>query len=224
MDCPKCGSVILKDNINIQTDVAQCINCDHIFKISEHIQVDNDDFDVRNTPKGTWFQKDFDTIILGASTQSPIAFFLIPFMLVWSGASLSGIYGSQIASGEFNIGMSLFGIPFLIGTIIFTGITAMAVAGKVELNLNKQGGKIFTGVGNIGFTKTFTWDEVSTIRETSSNIRTNGRQNLKLCLEGKRRVCFGIGLKEERRYYLLKAMQIVLAKLKNNRNMNYQSF
>lgn len=52
---------------------------------------------------------------ISATTESPIAFFLVPFMLVWSGGSLGGIYGTQIANGHFNLFLSLFGIPFCNG-------------------------------------------------------------------------------------------------------------
>ena len=38
-------------------------------------------------------------------------------MLIWSGGSLGGIYGTQIANQEFSLLQSLFGIPFIIGTI-----------------------------------------------------------------------------------------------------------
>ena len=54
-----------------------------------------------------------DTVSLGATTRSPIAFFLVPFMCVWSGGSLGGVYGSQVLNGEFDLGISLFGIPFI---------------------------------------------------------------------------------------------------------------
>ena len=43
-----------------------------------------------------------DGFRLTLSTRSCIAFFLVPFTLFWAGGSLGGIYGTQIAKGEFN--------------------------------------------------------------------------------------------------------------------------
>ncbi|WP_322550204.1 hypothetical protein [Flavobacterium psychraquaticum] len=120
MNCPQCSSEIQTENINIQSDIAQCIKCKNIFKISENIEDPNDkSFSISNNPDGTWFKTEFNETIIGASTRSPIAFFLVPFMLVWSGGSLGGIYGSQIKNGEFNLLISLFGIPFILGSLLF---------------------------------------------------------------------------------------------------------
>jgi len=43
---------------------------------------------------------------------------VIPHVVVTS-KSLGGIYGSQIMKGKFVLGQSLFGIPFLLGTLVF---------------------------------------------------------------------------------------------------------
>ena len=70
-------------------------------------------------------------------------------MCVWSGFSLGGIYGSQIAAGEFNLGLSLFGIPFVLGTLFFGSLAVMTVRGKVVIAVDRNAGRIFTGVGRI---------------------------------------------------------------------------
>ncbi|MFK5983593.1 MAG: hypothetical protein QM499_11810 [Flavobacteriaceae bacterium] len=213
MKCPKCNSDIQTENINIQTDIAQCKKCQNIFKISENIENYVDDgFNVNDTPNGTWIKTDFNNTIIGATTRSPIAFFLVPFMLVWSGGSIGGIYGSQLASGEFDLFQSLFGIPFLIGSIIFWSLTLMAIWGKVELTLDNQGGKIFTGIGNIGLNKTFLWSDISNLKEKQVNFRYPGSQGSSLVFGGKKRISFGSGLKEARRYYLIKAIKSTMKK------------
>lgn len=155
MKCPKCNSEISNESINIQTDIAQCVHCNNIFKISDTIIESNHVFNVNNTPPGIWIKKDFNSTIIGATTRSPIAFFLVPFIIAWSGLSIGGIYGGQIAKGEFDIFISIFGIPFLMGSLLFGGITLMSIWGKVELTLDNTGGKVFTGIGKMGRTKTF---------------------------------------------------------------------
>lgn len=215
MNCPKCRSEIPNTNINIQTDVAQCSDCGNIFKISGIIPDIHSNFDLNDAPKGAWHHYDFDKTTIGATTRTPIAFFLVPFMLVWSGMSLGGIYGPQIISGEFDLTKSLFGIPFLIGSLIFWCVTLMAIFGKIELTFDKQGGKIFTGIGKTGLTKHFIWKDVSKIEEKISNIRYPGNQGGLIVFEGKKRLSFGLGLNEERKYYILQALKNIHSKMKN---------
>lgn len=219
MNCPKCNSEVQKQNINIQADVAQCQNCDAIFKISENLDESNaDGFDLNNPPKGAWIRNEMNQIVIGATTRSPIAFFLVPFIVVWSGGSIGGIYGTQFAEGEFDPSMSLFGIPFLIGSIILWSLALMAIWGKVELTLDKQGGRVFTGVGNIGLGNRFTWDEVLTVKEKQSDFNYLGSQGGSILLEGKRRISFGKGVNESRRYYIYRALKSIISKMKVNKN------
>jgi len=217
MRCPKCNSEILRENINIHTDIAECIKCDNIFKISETVGDIDDNFNINDTPTGTWMTKDLDSITVGATTRSPIAFFLVPFIIVWSGFSIGGIYGNQIINGEFDLTSSLFGIPFLIGSLIFWSAALMAIWGKVELVLDKSGGSIFTGLGKIGLTKKFVWSDITTIKEVQSNYNYPGSTGGKINLEGKRRISFGLGVKESRRYYLIKVLQKIHSNVKTNR-------
>lgn len=224
MNCPKCRAEIPNTNINIQTDMAHCFHCGHIYKISESIHISAyDNFNISEPPKGAWYQHDFDTTTIGASTQSLAAFFLVPFMLVWSGISLGGIYGSQIIRGEFNLGSSLFGIPFILGSIFFWGMTLMTIFGKIELTFNQQGGKVFTGIGKLGFTKNFEWQNIDRIIEADSKLRYPGKQGSQgkmIVFEGKKRLSFGTGLKDEREYYLLQALRKIHSEIKNNFRKN----
>lgn len=97
MNCPKCQNQINSENINVRKDYCLCSKCSSTFKLSDLINPNSDGkFDIKNNPKGTWYRREGNEIIIGASTRSWIAFFLVPFMIVWSGASLGGIYGSQI--------------------------------------------------------------------------------------------------------------------------------
>lgn len=115
MNCPKCHSDIPNTNINIAADIAQCAKCSNIFKISENITPSVIDiFDRTNTPNGAWFKQDFNLLVVGATTRSWMALYIVPFMFVWSGFSLGGIYGTQIMEGNFNLFTSLFGIPFCV--------------------------------------------------------------------------------------------------------------
>ena len=213
MNCPNCRATIPIQNINIQTDIGKCDACGSIFKVSDAFTELNPRFDINQTPAGAWYRQNFSQTTIGATTRSYAAFFLVPFMIVWSGGSLGGIYGTQIISGEFNPFMSLFGIPFLIGSVVFWSLALMAIWGKVELTFNHQGGTIFTGLGKIGITKHFQWNEISKIDEGSSNHRYPGGHGAQIVLKKKKRYSFGSGLNEERRYYLLQALKKIQAQI-----------
>ena len=218
MNCPECKSKLEDQNINIQKDIAKCAVCGHVFTISQNIgAVRHDDFDINETVKGTWIHQERGVLTLGASTRSPMALFMVPFMLVWSGGSIGGIYISQIMKGEFNLMMSLFGIPFLLGSIFFWGMTFMFIWGKVELRLDREGGSILTGIGKIGYRQKFKWADVSHVEE-NQGFYSRGSQNSTISLLGKKRTSFGIGLRSSRRYYLFKALESILPKAKANRN------
>jgi hypothetical protein len=216
MNCSKCLADIPQAKINIATDIAQCTQCHNVFKISENLSAQIDpSFDKNYPPSGAWIEQDFDTITLGATTRSWMALFFVPFTIVWAGGSMSGLYGSQIWDGKFNLAMSLFGIPFVIGSIFLISTSLMMVFGKVEIKLNTEGGKIFTGISIIGWTKQFFWSDVSNIREEVS-YSSKGSATKSILLEGKTRLDFGSTLDEEKRYYILKSLQQILAKKEMN--------
>lgn len=63
---------------------------------------------------------------------------------------MGSLYGGQIASQEFDLFLSLFGLPFFIVTLYMLKNIMMSIFGKVEIQTDRNGGTIFTGVGFIG--------------------------------------------------------------------------
>ncbi len=196
------------EDLNVSTDLALCRHCGDFFKLSEAVEEAPEGFDLDRPPRGVRFEQGLDGFRISATTRHPIAFFLVPFMAVWSGFSLGGIYGSQIASGKFNLGMSLFGIPFVLGTVLFGSIALMSVGGRVSLKVEGDEGLVFIGFLGIGFRKRFAWSGVKAVREEislASRSRTSS-----IVLEGEKRISFGSGLNEERRRFLLHALRAML--------------
>jgi hypothetical protein len=149
---------------------------------------------------------------LGSTTRSAIAFFLVPFMCIWSGGSLGGIYGTQIYQHKFNLFMSLFGIPFFLGSIIFWSLALMATFGRTVIKVNGDQGTIFTGVGPVGWMRKFKWSGIREVSEGLGNYRRNGQYQQQIVLEGDTRLTFGSGLRQDRRYFMLNALRSVLRK------------
>lgn len=150
--------------------------------------------------------------VFGATTRSPTALFLVPFMCVWSGFSLGGIYGTQIAKGEFNLGTSLFGIPFVLGSLLFWSFALMAIWGKVEVRVRDQFGTIFVGIGQVGWRRKFNLDEVDNIADEGSKVGYPGGHSASIALTGRTKLLFGSNLNEARRYFVLNVLKQLKAR------------
>lgn len=217
LNCPKCNHVISKDNINIQTDLAQCQFCDHLFQISNHVSsaVVMPSTSIRETtqtssahlasldiPSGVWHHNDLQYTTLGATTRSYIALFLIPFLLFW----LNGVLSVDMLTGEEEF--PLFVLPFIVIGTLFGWLALMTVLGKVEIKANQQGGQIFVGIWKIGRYKKFEWKDITSIEE-ESNMFTQypGNSGARIVLLGRTRYSFASGVSHERRYYLLHALK-----------------
>lgn len=207
--CPDCGRDVPLDDVNVARDVALCRACGGTFSFADLLGDDTGSrpaADAADPPRGAWSTPTFDGFQVGTSTRSPFAFFIVPFMGVWSGGSLGGIYGQQIASGRFNLMMSLIGIPFILGTVCLGTLAMMTICGRVVVSVAGDEGKVFTGVGPIGWTRRFAWSDVATIREFSVPGSKGGRSPA-LALEGTTRLVFGTGLNEPRRYFLRQVLR-----------------
>ncbi|HWF17928.1 MAG TPA: hypothetical protein VG754_01590 [Verrucomicrobiae bacterium] len=211
--CPKCGREIPMEDVNVEKDIALCRSCNQTFSFADLVQESREPaIDLARPPKGVWFKQDMRGFEIGSTTRSPVAFFLVPLMCLWSGGSLARIYGSQIRSGKFEIGKSLFGLPFLLGTIVLGTITLMTIFGKTTVSVQGDQGKVFVGLGPIGWTRRFKWSGVREIREGYCGTTRNGRQQMGIILEGETRLTFGSGMREERRYFIFSAMRNLLHK------------
>jgi hypothetical protein len=109
------------------------------------------------------------------STASWSALIIWPFMLVWAGGSLGGIYGGQIKSGEFNWLLSLFGLPFLAGSVILFGVAFMSTFGRVTVESGQDGVlRIRKGGLGIYWTKSAAWMDVVSAEVVEETRRRKG--------------------------------------------------
>lgn len=174
--CPDCQSKIPLEDVNVANDIALCRSCARSFSFASAVRENDQPADLTRPPKGVWYKRTLSGFELGSSTRSAAAFFLVPFMLVWAGGSLGGIYGTQIAKGEFSLVQSLFGLPFLFGTVLFGSIAVMTVCGKFCVRAEGREGEVFIGAGTVGYRKKFRWDEVKDIRIETKRT-SNGQYN-----------------------------------------------
>lgn len=211
VNCPKCRREIPPADINVEKDIALCRNCNETFSFADLLeQSKGPGIDLTRPPKGVWFQRRTQGFELGSTTRSASAFFMIPFMCVWSGFSLGGIYGTQIYHQKFNLAMSLFGIPFVLGTLLFGSMAVMAACGKAVVAVDRDEGRVFLGVGPVGWTRRFKWSAVEGIKEDVSKYQTNNRYLPVIVLSGPTPVRFGSGINESRRQYMIAALKTLL--------------
>jgi hypothetical protein len=206
--CPACHRPLPAEQINVQTDIALCGACGELSRVSEIADTDLSlDPDDTAPPRGAWHRPGIDQQIYGATTRHAVAFFLLPFTLVWGGGSLGGIFGTALKEGGLHPMLFLFGLPFLVGTIALTGLTALAIAGKVELRLRGSTGEVFTGVGPFGWRRRFNLAEIERVGEEPGKSSHPGGQGWCIVLSGRERLRFGHGLREDRRHFLLRALR-----------------
>lgn len=185
-NCPKCGCEVGMGNINVKKDILLCSSCGETSRFSEIVdlerEAEEEDSSRRllnsNPPKHLKVISDptdmTGRISLIYRKFSPMAFFFIPFTCVWSGFSMTAIYGSQIASGKFDLRLSLFGLPFLVGSIVLVSVCLFCLFGKRVLTLERGNGKYFFGVGFIGIFKRFTYDRQTKVREGETSYTVGG--------------------------------------------------
>ena len=200
--CPTCRAEIGLDDVNVARDVALCRSCERTHSFADLAAGDAPSPYPVEPPSGAWYEETFDGFRMGAVTRSCLAVFLVPFACVWIGGSLGGIYGSQVVKGQFDLSASLFGIPFLLGSILLGSLTLMTLFGKVVVTVSGDDGSVFTGVGPIGWTRRFAFSAVHSAAEHLGYNR-NGGPSPVIRLAGAHPMSFGSMLTEPRRQFLL---------------------
>lgn len=69
-----------------------------------------------------------------------------------------GLYGTQIVKRAFDLKLSLFGIPFLIGSVMLVAECLFMLFGKRVLTLSGGEGRYFVGIGPVGKKTRFKYD------------------------------------------------------------------
>jgi len=186
MLCPKCGSFLPPEAVNIATDLAQCPKCGRPNRASACLVEDEVNQDVlRQPPPGTWLRQEADAIVIGATMRTKAAWFLVPFTVLYSGITMFIAYGIQIITRSFNLLLSLIGIPFLLFAFFLIGFTINSIFGRQEWRLDEDGGAIFSGVGRFGRRWRFAWKDLTRIHlHTIRSDENEDAIGFKLILEG----------------------------------------
>lgn len=200
--------------MNAEADVAVCPKCDEAFAISDIVGGDDeapDDFDLRTPRPGTSFEETGIGWRLVASTRSHGAFVDVPFAIFWTSLT-TGFTVAQIAAGEFTPFMALFLSPFVLATFVLWAFAAMRIAGKFVVSVERGEGRVFVGVGSIGWTRRFDWNEIASVEEDALWYYYSGSSGVVISLLGATQINFGSLLSHPRREWMLYALKTLLAK------------
>lgn len=169
--------------------------------------------DMSRPPKGLKLEDHpFHGKLITYHRKSMIVFFLIPFTLIWSGGSLGGIYGSQISKGEFDPGMSLFGLPFLIGTVVLVAIILNALFGHTRIWFDRGVCHVFIGVGKVGWTRKHPCSRETRVSLTMSNVRVNNVPKTGIEIRtGDKKMMFGTLWADEAKAFVATALKRALS-------------
>jgi hypothetical protein len=203
--CLVCKAIIPLDDVNVAKDIALCRVCGKTFAFSSVCGASEISLDALDAPPNC-VRLHLDPINGTRLTYrriSPALFFLVPFTAFWSGFSLFGIYGEQIRNGKFDLTQSLFGLPFLIGTIILVSAIVFLVFGKWVITLNQGDGIVFVGLGGIGWTRRFAYNQSSLVcLQASSVIVNDAPQRGILVRTGDEDFLFGALIKQEAKQFI----------------------
>jgi len=114
-----------------------------------------------------------------------------------------GIYGSQFRKGEFDLSQSLFGLPFLFGTVVLLSIITFLLAGRWRITLKKGLGTVFVGVGTLGWTRTFAYGRDTLVSMRMTNVRVNEVSQKGISIRNESTdLIFGTMLKEDAKQFI----------------------
>jgi hypothetical protein len=164
-------------NINVEKDILLCSTCGETSRFSEIVDLEREAQEEDSSSRLLNTEPPKHLKVISDPTDmtgrisliyrkfSPMAFFLIPFTCTWTGFSMTVIYDLQL---------SLFGLPFLVGSIVLVSVSLFCLFGKRVLTLERGNGKYFFGVGFIGIFKRFTYDRQTKVREGETSYTVGG--------------------------------------------------
>jgi hypothetical protein len=209
--CSGCNAVIPLADVNVASDIALCRACGKTMAFSEIAPFPGAaDIDLQLPPKGVRIEENpihGRTIIYKKIPL--VVLFLIPFAALWSGGSMFGIYGSQLKSGNFNLTKSLFGLPFLIGTIVLVSIILFCLFGSWRISFPGGLLEVVLKLGPIRWTRRHMYDPTSRVSiQESPNVRVNNAPQRLIQIETQgQKLKFGTAIPEEAKNFIAEVIR-----------------
>ena len=212
--CQSCGAAVALADVNVANDIALCRACGKTMPFTEIAPIaGSENVDLARPTKGVRIE---ESPIHGRSItyrKIPlVVLFLIPFTAAWSGFSMYGIYGSQLKKGEFDLASSLFGLPFLIGTVFLVSFILFCLFGRWRIGYS--GGVLAASmqVGPIGWTRRLVCDKSARVSIRPAKWQNNsGPQNLIQVECQGNTLKFGTAIPDEAKAFIAEAIRRTIA-------------
>ena len=212
--CARCGEVLMPADVNMAQDAALCRVCGYTGPFLGAGQIPKlTDEELSHPPKRVSLQRGFgDTLTMVCHPKRTALWFLVPFTAIWSGVSLAGIYGQQLIQGRFDWKLSLFGLPFLAGTVGLLVAILYNFFGRTTVTLTKGRVRLFTGIWGLGRTREMAYGREATVSLRTSDYRVNNVPQMEIVLVGGgEEIKFGaMGLSAEAKKYVAAVLRRVV--------------
>ena len=220
MRCPKCKNRVRNKDINISDDVVFCTHCHAKFPPSESYEMrQKSHYDLDNPPDGAWIERKGNKIVIGASAKSPVALVIIPFLIIWTAWLLYALTKAEWDRMKITENLILTFSVLAIVAIVFWIYALIKVWGKVELTIDGDQGKAFTGLWNIGQTTRFNWQDINSVREGDAGFKFRREKRKTIVLQGKKNISLKFGLEQHRRHYI--KMALISLKVVDNKSTHH---
>ena len=224
VQCPTCRREVVPDDVNVARDTAFCRACNEVFPLSDLVSGDDlEGVDLANPPSGVAVMPTPRGFVISATARSGTGVFFVIFAIFWN--SLVSVFVAVTVANFIKNGFSksafdnapfpgfefLFLTPFV---LVGVGMAAAALAtllGKVIVSVDGSDGRVFIGVGPVGWTRRFDWHKVTSVREAKSTWTQNDRHVPLILIDGETPLKFGSLLNEQRRRYVAAALRHLLA-------------
>ena len=212
--CQSCGAVIPLEDVNVSNDIALCRACGKTMQFSTLVPLPGAaSVNLQHPPKGVRIE---DDPLRGKSIIyrkiSPIVLFLIPFTAAWSGLSMTGIYGTQIREGKFDLFRTMFGLPFLIGTVCLVAVILFLLLGRWRVTVSRDQLAVALEVGPFGWTRRIACDRSARVSMKLANYRTNNVPQSLIHVECQGNILkFGAMMPDEVKNFIAEATRRTLA-------------
>jgi hypothetical protein len=128
--------------------------------------------------------------------------------MLWSGFSLGGSYGRQLWKGQLEMGPSLFGLPFLVGTVLLLLAIGWMLFGKVRVGFPAGEVTVTLELGPFAWTRRLAVDRGARVCLATSEVRHNGQQQqaIQIDCQGKT-LKFGTMMELEAKIFMAEALR-----------------
>lgn len=204
--CPVCESDVPLEDVDMSSESAFCCRCQRAFDCKDWIQsalVTPEN--LRHPPEGASYERSARGFKVVVSTRSYRWLFFLPAACFWSALMLFFSWACFHAQPGMRWILFLFLTPFwLFGAALWCGVL-MPIFGRVAIQVDGETGRIFKGVGSLGWSRRFDWREVEKIRlSTYYLVNWNAEQ---ITLEGDQVIQAARGVRHDRLCYMLIALR-----------------